>query len=55
MDYLERSLQTNVVIQKDSSASWMKILEPSKVVNLAVNDYPLKMDELKGLATRLKR
>jgi len=34
--------RTNVVIQEDGGASGVKVLEPSKVVNLAVNDYPLE-------------
>jgi hypothetical protein len=34
--------RTNVIIEEDCGASGMKVLEPSKVVNPAVDYYPLK-------------
>ena len=34
--------RTDVVIKENSSAARMEVLEPSKVVNLTINDYPLK-------------
>ena len=34
--------RTDVVIKENSSAARVKVLKPSKVVNLTINDYPLK-------------
>ena len=36
------ALRTDVVIKENGGASGVKALEPSKVVNLTINDYPLK-------------
>jgi hypothetical protein len=39
-------LRTNVVIEEHGSASRVEVFEASKVVNLAINDHPLKGDEI---------
>jgi len=34
--------RTDVVIKENCSAAGVEVLKPSKVVNLTINDYPLK-------------
>jgi hypothetical protein len=46
ISYWGNDLRTDIVIKKDGSTSWVEILEPSKVVNLAINDHPLKIDRM---------
>ncbi len=41
MNRTKESQRTDVVIKENGSASRVKVLKPSKVVNLAINDYPL--------------
>jgi hypothetical protein len=36
------ALRTDVVIKENGSAAGVEVLEPSKVVNLTINDDPLK-------------
>jgi hypothetical protein len=36
------ALRTDVVIKENGSASGVEVLEPSKVVNLTINDDPLE-------------
>jgi hypothetical protein len=38
--------RTNVVIEEHGSASRVEVFEASKVVNLTINDHPLKRDEI---------
>jgi hypothetical protein len=38
----EECLRTDVVIKENGRASGMEVLEPSKVINLTINDDPLK-------------
>lgn len=42
MNRLIRNARTNVIIKENGSAPRVEVLEPSKVVNLAINDHPLK-------------
>jgi len=36
------ALRTDVVIKENGGTSGVEVLEPSKVVNLTINDDPLK-------------
>ena len=42
MSCQRNALRTDVVIKENGSASGVEALEPSKVINLTINDDPLK-------------